>query len=265
MLLAVRRKRRSGKLAALLLAGAAFCPRPASAHIVFVEPKTEEFKVPRSDWNMGVKLGPYTPDIDSSATGPNKPYETMFGSGSKILMGLEVDRFFLWPLGQLGLAFEVGYLKNTAHAFAQDASGNPIYTTRSSADTTAFTLVPVSVSALYRFTHLADETYVPLVPYAKLGLTYAFWWTTKGDGSVSSTATGGSGSGGTLGWQGALGLELRLDHIDPGASRDLESELGVEHAGFFGEVTHADVSGLLFNHKLPVGDTTWFAGMNFEF
>ena len=38
-------------------------------------------------------------------------------------------------------------------------------------DETAFHLMPTSLSAVYRFTWIADTTVVPIVPYAKLGLS----------------------------------------------------------------------------------------------
>jgi hypothetical protein len=37
------------------------------------------------------------------------------------------------------------------------------------------------------------------------------------------------------------------------------------HAGFYGEVTSAWVDGFGKSTKLDVGDTTWFAGVDFEF
>ena len=107
--------------------------------------------------------------------------------------------------------------------------------------------------------------WAPLVPYAKFGLAYGIWWITKGDGSVSETPSKGKAYGGTLGWTGTLGLAIRADMFDPDATRNLQTELGVEHAGFFFEVVYADVSGLGMENKLHVGDFTWFAGINFEF
>jgi len=40
---------------------------------------------------------------------------------------------------------------------------------------------------------------------------------------------------------------------------------GLLHAGFYGEVFWGRVDGFGSSSRLWVGDTTWFAGANFEF
>ena len=62
-----------------------------------------------------------------------------------------------------------------------------------------------------------------------------------------------------------VGVSLRADRIDPTAARNLQTEMGVEHAGFFFELSYAEVNGLGQSRRLHVGDATWFAGVNFEF
>ena len=212
-----------------------------------------------------LKFGPYLPAIDGE-DGVGSPYEMTFGGDASLMTQLELDRFFLWPGGQLGAGFSAGYLQDSAEACAQNPDGTPdCATAPRPGDGTTFHLIPTALTAVYRFTDLADRTYVPLVPYVKLGLAYYIWWITKGDGDVTSTPMNGRARGGTLGWQGSLGVSVRADRIDPAAARNLETEFGVEHAGFFAELTWADVSGLGAGHKLHVGDLTWFAGINFEF
>jgi hypothetical protein len=261
LILLGRRPRSARALLALVLLG----PAAASGQVVLDdEAEQDPTHVPSSAWVFELKFGPYYPQIDGEEGVVGKPFETTFGSGQNFLTQIELDRFFLWPFGQLGVGASAGYMQDTARAFAQDAAGNPIFDQRS-ADKTAFHLVPTAFFAVYRFTELADRTPVPLVPYGKLGLSYYIWWVTRGDGSVSSRAPNGDGYGGTWGWQGTIGLALRADQIDPGAVRSLTIDYGIEHASFFAELTHADVSGLGSDEKLHVGDTTWAAGVNFEF
>src|SRR5262249_19130100 len=157
----------------------------------------------------------------------------------------------------------IGYMRNTGHAFIEDPVTH-MSTGKRAADETTFTMLPVALLAVYRFTLLADRTVIPLVPYAKIGFSYYIWRITK-DNRALSSYLGKAAFGGTLGWQGSVGISFRADRLDPGASKDLETELGVEHIGFFFELTHADVSGLFTSNKLHVGDTTWAAGLNFEF
>ncbi len=242
----------------------------ASAQAIYDDDLDQEERAPVSQWVFELKFGPYTPDIDSEFNVEKGPYQVTFGdpeSGATdgLMTQIEVDRFFLFPGGQLGAAFGMGYMQKWAHAFAEDDMGNPIYSMRSTTDKTTFRLVPLYVGAVYRYTQLADRTVIPLVPYAKLGLAYDLWWITKGNGEVSKTDKGGEAKGGTLGWQGALGLSFRADAIDPGAARNMQTEMGVEHVGFFAEVSYANVNGLGMSHKLRVGDLTWLAGINFEF
>jgi hypothetical protein len=261
----LRRMRRRRKL---LLAAAAVAVlvaglQPARAQVMLEEDaKDEPLGLPDSWWAFEIKVGPYYPDIDGESGLTGKPYETMFGSGKSILPQMELDRFFFHPYGELGLGASIGYMWNSAKSFAQDENG--VVTSMRSADDTGFKLFPLALMVVYRSTALADRTVIPIVPYAKVGLSYYIWQITKGDGSTAEIS-GQKGRGATLGWQGTLGLALRADRLDPEAARGLESDLGVEHAGFFFDVTYANVSGLFQSNRLHVGDFTWAAGVNFEF
>lgn len=232
-------------------------------------------------WNFELKFGPYVPDVDSEFSGTG-PFERVFGDGPFLMSHIGVDRFFLWPTGgQLGASFGLGFLTKSASVFADtdgdgvadmDADGNPI---RVGGETTTFRLVPLSAQAVYRFTLLDDRAHVPLVPYAKAGLSYYLWWVTRPDGSTSSacespgddpeTCSRTDGRGGSLGFQASIGLAIRAERIDADAGLHLRNELGIEHAGIFAELTYANVDGFGADSKLAVGDLTWFAGVNFEF
>ena len=214
---------------------------------------------PPSYWEFEFKLGPYYPAIDDEPGLTGRPYETMFGTRDSILPQIGFERFFLHPGGELGAGLTLGYTYRTAHAF--EASQTGMTNLVRASDKTAFHVVPMALSAVYRFTYLADNTVVPLVPYAKLGLAYYIWWFTKGGGDLAETPEGDNAIGATLGWQGTIGLNLRADAIDRDGIRDL----GVDHIGFFFEFTYADVSGFGADTKLHVGDFNWAAGVNFEF
>jgi hypothetical protein len=164
----------------------------------------------------------------------------------------------------------LGFLTKGADAFqvdsatggiAMDENGQPI---RVDGETTHFRMIPTHLSAIYRLTALDDRWRVPLVPYGRLGLSYYLWWITRPDGSISE-ADGEEARGGSLGWQGSVGLAIRAERLDPDAGVNLRNELGIEHAGFFAELTFADVDGFGAGDKLSLGDLTWFGGINFEF
>jgi hypothetical protein len=218
-----------------------------------------------SYWNLGIKLGPYTPEVDSEFMGEPGPYERMYG-GAALMGAIDIERFFLFPLGQVGVTASVGYAGKTANAFASCDAGDTecMPDTRTDGDTTAFRLLPTSLGAVYRFTYVDEQWHVPVVPYARAALSYYLWWVTEPDGSLAEI-DGDRALGATLGWQGSLGLAVRAERLDPQSARSLRNEMGIEHAGFFGEVMYADVSGFGAADKLRVGAFTWFAGMNFEF
>lgn len=283
--------------AALVLAAWA-APAAAQGY----DPYFEEFKpveshmpLAPSRWNFGVKLGPYIPAVDSEfdlAEGQTGPYETMFG-GSALMGLIEIDRYFMWPAGQLGATASVGWMSKSGNAYATepcpdpdapecvngvriavDDSGNPI---TSEGDTTAFRLIPMSLGVVYRFTGLDDRMNIPLVPYGKAGLSYYLWWVTQPSGDLAEAPTpmcpdpgdpgckGNRARGASLGWQLSLGLALRAEAIDKQSAQSLRNEFGIEHAGFYGELTYAQVDGFGSDSRLHVGDLTWFAGLNFEF
>ena len=109
-----------------------------------------------------------------------------------------------------------------------------------------------------------ERIHFPLVPYGKLGLYYVYWTVTNGNGEVPHD-TGGTGQGGTLGWHATVGLSLILDVFDQSAANQFDEEMGINHTQLFFELTHLDASGLGESNRLHVGDTTWNAGIMFEF
>lgn len=236
-----------------------------------------------SYWNVGIKFGPYLPGIDSEFDAEPGPYERVYG-GSTLMGIVDVERFFLFPLGQIGIAASLGFTGQTANSFQTcgdgdtgctpgetlvDEDGEPV---RAVGDKTSFRMVPASLGAVYRFTYLDDQWHVPVVPYARLGLSYYLWWMTAPDGSLSeyqppdcADCDGDRALGASLGWQGSVGLAVRAERLDPQSARSLRNDLGINHAGFYAELMYADVSGFGAEGKLHVGALTWFAGLNFEF
>jgi hypothetical protein len=118
----------------------------------------------------------------------------------------------------------------------------------------------------YRFDVLARRYGIPLVPYAKLALTYTIWSISNGNGDVAtSDQPHGRGRGGTAGWSAGAGLAFLLNFLDPTAARSFDGESGVNRTYVFFELDHFDGSGLGRKNVLRVGDDTWCAGLMFEF
>ena len=225
-------------------------------------------------WHVGVRVGPYTPQIDaqyqSQTMTTNTPYADMFGKSVSIVPMLDIDRV-LWHKfgGDIGIGLSVGYLGKKAQAWADCSTtggvncmlGDP-NRKRSPGDSNSFHLIPLTVSAVYRFTHLDDNYGVPIIPYLRAGLAYDVWWV-QGPNSISNIGTN-KALGATLGVVGSIGLSVRAERIDPTAARSMQ-ESGILHAGFFAEYDLQAVDGFGNGKKLDVGDNTWFAGVEFEF
>ena len=204
-----------------------------------------------------VRFGPYKPSVDDEFNGAT-PFEDTFGSSNRYLLGFELDwqALRIPKFGTFGPGIGWGYTKFTANAFLTGQGGE-----RSEQKTT-FEVMPMYLVGVLRVDVLARDTFIPLVPYAKLGLGYALWW--SGDGDDGSTgADGQSGKDASYGWQYALGGMLLLDFLDPSAAADMDAGVGVNNSYFFMEwyVSHLDGFG---GNQLNAGTNTWMLGLALE-
>lgn len=235
--------------------------RPAAAQAITHE-EAESFRSPQH-FALELRFGPWLPDVDSEFAGrqpPQHPFADYFGKSSRLMMQTELDWQLFRGFGSAAVGLGIGYTSISGKAFLSDDSGGK------SADNTTLTLVPMSLSLVYRADQLARWKRIPIVPYGKLGLDYAYWSITDGNGNISKEEGGpGKGRGSTPGWHAAGGVSLLLDVFDPDAARSLDSEIGVNHTHLFFEYGFWDLSGFGDGKKLRLGDTTWFGGLLFEF
>ena len=217
------------------------------------------------NWAMELHLGPYRPDVDSEfgqLPPEDRPHHRYFGSKRRLLFRAGLDYQIFKAFGSLAVGVSVGYTKEKAKAFVARAQG-----TRDvpSGDSTELMMIPTTLSLVYRFDVLALRWKVPVVPYARAGLDWVYWSISNGDGAVAKHGSDGRGRGGTTGFHGAVGLALVLDALDPGSAQKFDAETGINHTYLFGELRHAQINGLGVSNRLHVGDTTWSAGLLFEF
>jgi hypothetical protein len=293
-----RRRRRQRTLPRLVVASAAAAalvavPALASAQSSIMpyweeESLADETEETGSRWNVGVKVGPYTPGIDAQyqdQTGKDdrKPFDEAFRGGMWLPV-LEVDYFILNHIGQLGIGGSVGFSGDGANPWKvydptlgsdptmnRTTPGHP-NRLRENADDMTFRMVPLTLTAVYRATQL-DEAYgIPVVPYLRGGLAYYIWWMRSPNGEIAKLdgcegdgeSTTCKGRGGSLGLVGSVGLALRAESIDKNAALSMR-ESGIQHAGFYVEGSLGWVDGFGSDKRLALGDLTWFAGFNFEF
>jgi len=268
----------AGATVALIVVAAA--PAPAHAGNGGYQPywedtdptrQSEQEQVPPGDpslvnWHAGLRVGPYTPDIDNQVNMHPGPFEKMFGTTQHLMTMLDLD-YILWTgFGQIGVGGSIGYWQKTAEAFS--TAGGVTTTMRSSAHN-ALRLIPFALTATYRFTWLDDMYGIPVVPYIRGGLAYYAWWVSINDHFARLCDAAGNNCinralGASLGLQGSIGLSIRAERIDASAAMSMR-ESGIQHAGVYGELSLATVDGFGSDKKLAVGDKTWFAGVEFEF
>jgi len=248
-------------LAAILLAA----PRPSRAEDLDLAAK-KDYSSPQ--WlYFELKFGPYSPNIDDEFSNNKTPFQDLFGDGSSLMVGGELDVEIWRKFGTLAIGGQIGYYSNSAQNFKDDSpdgkTPTDISTAVRSAGESTLKLMPLALLAIYRFDLAADRWNIPIVPYAKFGLNYTFWWITKGDGSGAS-AFGTDGNGGTFGWQLNLGAALRLDILEPQAAKMLDVELGINHTYIFFEFAYIRADGFGSSKALNVGDVTYNGGIAFE-
>jgi hypothetical protein len=248
--------------AGTLLAGLA-AGRPARAQnfaseAELVEGGSHRYKSPQR-FGAELTFGPYRPNIDGEFHGQRDPYNAYFGSGQELMSRFALEYQFWHAYGTLAAGVGIGYFSVTGTAPVADGSG------LLSGDTSTLKVMPFSVSAIYRFDYLLDTRKFPLVPFGKLGLDYAYWSISDGNGNIAIDGMGGRARGGTLGWHAGGGVALVIDFLDPDAAHDFDEDLGVNHTAITFEYYHADISGLGQANRLHVGDSNWTLGLLLEF
>jgi hypothetical protein len=200
-----------------------------------------------------LRLGPYRPNIDQAFPGKG-PYETVFGTDRRVLVGVEFD----WQvaripmLGTIGPGFGIGYTNMSADARLQG-------TGELAAEQTSLTLLPTYAVGVLRIDTLARETSVPLVGYGKLGVGCGFYKT--------SNDVGTQAKGHTWGMHYALGAMFLLDSLDRSAAVQLDNDMGINNTYFYVEWMWARLDGFGKGQDpsvLNIGADTWMMGLAFE-
>ncbi|MGB1276802.1 MAG: MXAN_2562 family outer membrane beta-barrel protein, partial [Nannocystaceae bacterium] len=237
---------------------------------------------------LEIKLGPYLPNVDGRYDGPREfgPYAKIFGNtdargitiedpSQGLMAALAFEWQFLNPgqLGPLALGFQFSFFTDSARAmFSSYANAdNPddvpedVDDVRSDADSVRFTSFPLALQLVYRLEYFADRFRVPLVPYAKAGLGYAFWYSKGGDGSISVNSADQKARGGVWGFQINAGGMLRLDFLERGSARTLDRATGINHTYIFGEYQFSQLDNFGRPSAISLGDSTFFVGLALEF
>jgi hypothetical protein len=229
--------------------------------------KHRTFESPQN-FAVELRFAPFAPDIDSDPALHGKtPFSDVFGSGPRLLAGLEFDWQVLRipHLGTIGPGIGAGYTKMSGDAqFLQPHPLPTGGTTTTSGETTTLEIFPLYAVAVLRADVLWREVHVPLVPYAKAGIGYSIW---RASNTLGTSSTNGvTGVGGSLGTELAVGVAFNLNVFDEYSAKTFDDAMGVNNTYVFGEYTRADLNGLgVQSDPLRVGGQSWTFGLAFEF
>lgn len=225
---------------------------PSQAQETFNTPATS-LQSPRTG-AMAVKLGGYTPRIDTEEGLSSAPYADTFGNSSMLLVELEIQRYFYQGIGSAGVSVSAGYAEKYGKAVNLEGVDSP--------ETTSLKVAPLRLGAVYKFDYAAFRWHIPLVPYGKAGLIYTPWWVSKGD--KTQEVNGRKGRGGRWGYGFTGGVAFLMDVLEPRLARDFDSDLGINHTYLFAEYTYAEVNNF-GGAGLVLSSRHWMFGLSLDY
>jgi hypothetical protein len=209
---------------------------------------------PRSG-GVSFKLGGYKPAIDEEAGLNGAPFRDTFGEDASLLLfEVQVERFFYQGIGTAGIAFSGGYAEKYADTLNTEGEVAP--------EKTALKIIPLQLSAIYKFDYAAFKWGIPIVPYGQLGLIYMPWWVNKGE--ETQEINGVRASGGKWGYGLTGGFAFMLDVLEPRLARDFDTDLGVNHSYVFAEYNHRVVNNF-GGEGLNLSSGFWMFGLALDY
>lgn len=261
--LILRRVRRRSAGGALLLLAVLVGALPA------VEARADTTRAkPTGKVGLGLEFrgGPFLPRMATEGGPAGAAFERIFGtesgSGFRLdpnpLFRIGADLQLLRGVGTLGIGGSFGFMQFVGRGLFADGTR--------SADTSVFNVMPLELTAFYRFDLLEDKAGIPLVPYVRGGLAYHVWWVTNGTGEIASVTEGDSeytARGGKIGLTASLGAALLLNFLEPGTAVSLYESTGFRGTYLFGQIDVLEVDGF-GGDGFDLSDLTWSVGLSFE-
>ncbi|HTV23668.1 MAG TPA: MXAN_2562 family outer membrane beta-barrel protein [Polyangiaceae bacterium] len=249
-------------LAASAFAAIAWAPASASAQddkppVVVREEVSANDDVSPQNAAFELRFGPYSPKIDDNLATP--VYEDFFGDSNRYMFGFELD-WQAWRapyVGTLGLGIGWGY---TQMAGTNEVEFTPTGETPPAvSQESTLNIMPVYGVGVLRVDTFSRNFHVPIVPYAKFGLSWAFWWVNDGIGTATNDA-GEKGRDVSVGYQASIGGMFLLDILEPSAALAADVDGGVNNSYLFFEWSMSNYGG----DQMNVGSNNWVTGLAFE-
>lgn len=201
----------------------------------------------------------YNPEVDSAFESAT-PYEDAFGTGFMWGLGAYVDYQLLRDYGSLAIGAGVSYNSITGEAVEAESD-----------DETSLYMMPMTLGLTYRFDMLAQRWSIPIVPYAKAGLTCALWWVTNGKGEIANTRNPNSPYEERTGWSTTLGfyygggVQFLLDVFSHRMATTMDSEMGVNNSYLFVEYLRHSLNDFGSAESIELSSDGVSFGLMFEF
>jgi hypothetical protein len=244
--------------AVLLAAAGASAQTPDSAPLAVREHVGPHDDVSPQHAAFELRFGPYNPKIDDNLASP--VYADFFGPKNRYMFGIEGD-WQAWRapyIGTLGIGVGWGYtqMAGTNKVLLEPPPGEaaPDVSQQSTLN-----IMPVYGVGVLRVDTFARNFHVPIVPYAKLGLSWAFWWVNDGIGTATNDL-GEKGRDVSVGYQAAIGGMFLLDILDRAAALSADVDSGVNNSYVFFEWSMSHYGG----DQMNVGSNNWVTGLAFE-
>ncbi len=211
--------------------------------------------------SIDARMGLYEPQIDSEFSGTTgaTPYNDLMAD-SAWAKSFNIDWRILHGFGELGAGMGFSWWTQDGTSKSIDGSATD--------DKNQLMVVPVTLDLVYRFDVLAKKWNFPLIPYARGGVVYAFWWSFDGTDNVSvyKDAAGKShrGEGGVAGLHWTAGLRLLLDVFEPQAAKSFDIELGVNHSYLFAEFQRMSINNFGDPKAFDLSDDIVWFGLAFD-
>ena len=225
--------------------------------------KSDLSSSPRN-WTVHLSFGAYSLDYmdDEFGGSGSNPAESIFGNKNRFMFQLGAERLLWQEFGTIGLEAATGFWQTY---------GKGVYSTsgEESPDSTVFNMIPLKLSAVYRFSATWDKWNVPLIPFVKLGMDYYIWWI-LGPGGGTSTyedeeGNRSKGYGGTFGFHISYGLQLCLDFMDKKLANEFDQDAGVNNTHLYFEGTFAKVNDFWAGSSFDLSAHHFMGGLLLEF
>ncbi|MEE2644998.1 MAG: MXAN_2562 family outer membrane beta-barrel protein, partial [Myxococcota bacterium] len=200
-----------------------------------------------------LRFGAYIPQIDSEFAkepGVPTPYEAVFKNDDPMMSVFGAERHLHQRYGTLSIGFAVG---------RWSVEGVGLSEAPGVKDTTELTITPFSAHVGYRFDRYQES--FPLIPMARLGLSYYLWEIFDGAGETTRFPSGEEASGGTLGWNMSIGAYLLLDYFDQEMAWFFDRDAGVNNSYLTIEYQIARVDDFGAADSFRLGNDTLFFGL----